>query len=73
MRITGAVDFQNEWTGEYRDIRVSFEADSEDAWVDIVDRAVEIASEELTLSWVTTGDRLVIDEHTLGEIELEGC
>lgn len=36
-------------SGDCRNIRVSFEADSEDAWVDIVDRAVEIASKELTL------------------------
>lgn len=68
-RITGTVEFQNQWNGSYRDIRVSFKADSEDRWVDIVDHACELAYNKLAQqdNWFITG------EDTLGETELEGC
>jgi hypothetical protein len=71
-RITGTVEFQNELTGDYRDIRVSFKADSEDAWYTLVDHACELAYNTFTNAdnWYATG------ADTLSEIEadaLEGC
>ena len=56
-KITGTVEFQNDWSGDCRNIRVSFKADSEDAWVDIVDRACELAYNKFTNpdNWYSTG------------------
>ena len=43
VRIQGKIHGQNERTGKWHSRQVSFIADSTDAWIDIVDRGIEIA------------------------------
>tara|TARA_R110002012_G_scaffold52554_5_gene135033 strand:+ start:4098 stop:4334 length:237 start_codon:yes stop_codon:yes gene_type:complete len=74
-RITGTVEIQNEWTGDYRNISVSFKANSEDAWVDIVDHACELAYKKIkdVYCWSLPNSWMFTGEDTLSETELEGC
>jgi len=56
--IEGTVEFENEDTGRTMRRRVRFNASTEDAWIDIVDRAVEIATLQADFpkgEWLPTG------------------